>query len=634
MRTSRSRCREPDDFRGTDLDLNDLTAYAEEKYQLAEQHKWADFPGFSVLADPITGKWVALLMRQWDQETGTEKQRCDLKCGQQSMLETPADYLSPPFRMKGRKWLGVSFDERTEPALVFRLFDRALRAGEQRGYTLILEDRPGEYADAWADTPLPAAGALFTDESVPEIPPRILEMMRLYEPGDGSLPQKCKNFYRQGRFMEDYEDDLPWYGEFSRYFPCYHDLNLRQLRGYFTWRTELRRGRVRPVTLSFAYIYLYELLCGIGTSGPEESLEKLREFDAAFLGAGYGDEAMKNNLQRWMPEYAVLHDLPADTIRRCADPAVLARDRALAILRQPEDIADDEVYAALCVFAGGKFSQSPVMAKDAARGRALFAALWRQACRQADVDFFALCFGQMRVHPWNPLSNAVHWEEERHGPAVFELDPCRRYLCRGGIWEEERYDRLSFDERRFQALLHEGDRLFRKHLKTGHTLRVRADESWATPFAEAAIEEDRRAQEEAARPKITIDFSGLAQIRLDAGITRDSLLTEEEKEDGPAPASTAPAPSLPEETAPAPGVFPVGGLDETHRQILSALLRGESVREMIKEKHLMPSVVTDTLNEALFDLIGDNALSCDGTEIRVVEDYREELEENLGGYRQ
>ena len=162
------------------MELDDLTAYAEEKYHLAEQHKWADFPGFSVLADPITGKWIALLMRQWDQETGTELQRCDLKCGQQSMLETKADYLSPPFRMKGRKWLGVCFDERTEPELVFRLFDRALHSGEQRGYTLILEDRPGDCMDAWAESPLPAAGALFTDESVPEIPPRILEMMRLY----------------------------------------------------------------------------------------------------------------------------------------------------------------------------------------------------------------------------------------------------------------------------------------------------------------------------------------------------------------------------------------------------------------------------------------------------------------------
>ena len=50
--------------KGALLELAELTAYAEEKFHIQEQHKWADFPGFSVLSDPDTGKWLALLMRQ------------------------------------------------------------------------------------------------------------------------------------------------------------------------------------------------------------------------------------------------------------------------------------------------------------------------------------------------------------------------------------------------------------------------------------------------------------------------------------------------------------------------------------------------------------------------------------------
>ena len=45
----------------------------------------------------------------------------------------------------------------------------------------------------------------------------------------------------------------------------------------------------------------------------------------------------------------------------------------------------------------------------------------------------------------------------------------------------------------------------------------------------------------------------------------------------------------------------------------------------------MPSVVTDTINEALFDEIGDNVLECDGDEIALVEDYREEVTLILNG---
>ena len=56
------------------MNLAGLTTYAREKYHISEQHKWADFPGFSVLTDPATGKWAALLMRQWDSEAGEQIQ--------------------------------------------------------------------------------------------------------------------------------------------------------------------------------------------------------------------------------------------------------------------------------------------------------------------------------------------------------------------------------------------------------------------------------------------------------------------------------------------------------------------------------------------------------------------------------
>ena len=91
------------------MELAELTAYAEEKFHIQEQHKWADFPGFSVLSDPDTGKWLALLMRQWDSDTGTELQRCDIKCGRQILSEMREPYLTLPFRMKGMKWAGVFF---------------------------------------------------------------------------------------------------------------------------------------------------------------------------------------------------------------------------------------------------------------------------------------------------------------------------------------------------------------------------------------------------------------------------------------------------------------------------------------------------------------------------------------------
>ena len=41
------------------MELSELSAYAREKYGVEEQHKWDEFPGFSVLCHPQTGIWVA-----------------------------------------------------------------------------------------------------------------------------------------------------------------------------------------------------------------------------------------------------------------------------------------------------------------------------------------------------------------------------------------------------------------------------------------------------------------------------------------------------------------------------------------------------------------------------------------------
>lgn len=80
---------------------------------------------------------------------------------------------------------------------------------------------------------------------------------------------------------------------------------------------------------------------------------------------------------------------------------------------------------------------------------------------------------------------------------------------------------------------------------------------------------------------------------------------------------------------PTDSAFPA--LSEPYKQILWNLLHGKSVDAYLRENYLMPSVVADSINEAFFDEIGDNVLECDGDTIAIVEDYREEILQMLGG---
>lgn len=531
-----------------------------------------------------------------------------------------------------------------------------LNMPERQSYTIVLDPIPvpdeqnkgfGYGETVYGETALPFVGER-PELRRPKVPERIREMMKLYEHGDGSYLHKCRNFVRQGRLMEDYEDDAPWTGDVRKYFPTYHDFDVRQLRGYFTWRTGVRKGEYSPIAASLAYLYLYELLCGIGCSSPEDSLEKMRAFETGFLDSGIGDPSMRKNLRRWMLEYAVLHDLPAETARTFADPAMLEKDTALARLRTPENVSDEEVFSALCVFGGNRLAQSPAAADEEGRGKHLFAEVWRFALQkwtEKGKNLFEACFGGQKEFHWYPLSNALYTEDGRHPDIDYILDESRNFRCRGGRWTEERYEELYFDRKRLEELLHEADRAIRRYLKTGRNLQEKPTEAWARPYAEAVLEADRKAALEALKPKITIDLSGLEQIRRAASITRDSLLTEEEKEesrvgcdpalltenDASRPSSetavTKPAPAEAEEE----GQTTFDGLDEAHLTILQTLLRGETAEGQIRSAHLMPALVVDTINEAFYDEIGDNILEYDGNEISLIEDYREDVAAILGG---
>ena len=669
------------------MNLSELTAYAEEKYHIREEQKWDDFRSFSVLTDPETGKWVALMMRQWDYETGNELCRCDIKCGRQILTQINVPYVTNAFRMRGEKWVGVIFDDRTEPEVVFKLFDEAIRIGRAGSYTVVLEERDKEESSG-------AGGRVFRDTLLPleamrgnydksrfrekkeenrkigpqthvsrnnesrSIPARLLEMMQLYEYRSSSFEDKCRNFVRQGKFMEDYEDDAPWNSEVKRYFATYHDLNLNQLRGYFAWRTRVRRGEFHPITMSLAYMYIYELLNMIGIKTPEDAIRKMREFEKGFLDSGIGDRSMRENLHRWIIEFSVLSSSTTEEVLSLIDPVLIERDRQLMVLRKPSEHSDEEMFEALNILTGGKTEKSSAVLKESERGIHLFAEVWRYMAEHYDDlgwDIFDACFGKMRQFPWHPLANAVYMDRENREDTEYKVTECRKFVYKNGEWSEYKYDELYFDKYRIHAIVHEADRQIRRYLRTGHYLREKKGEEWITPYVEAVIEADKAAAEEAAKPKITIDLSGLDKIRRDAQITRDSLLTEDEmREQAPEPEQISeliseqtpdPAPRQEEQSAQLmtqaatesskgeekPAAIEIPSLDDTQAQILLSVMRGEPVAGLIREKALMPSVVTDAINEALFDEIGDNVLTCEGDEITLVEDYREDLELVLEG---
>ncbi len=515
------------------MELSELTSYAEEKYQIREQYKLAGFPGASVLCHPKTSKWIAVLMRQWDGDLGEIVERCDMKCGQDAQEMSSVPYLSAPFKMQGKAWMGVIFDSHTDRAAVLRLFDRAVRSEERPGTaTIVVASQIAPPKNAYRETPLRIDHA-WNDTGIPE---PIQRMLSLYEYCDDLMKEQALNFYRQGKLMENYEDDAPWTGDLRRLYPTYHDMNIRQLRGYFTWRTRLRKGEWQRTSVSMAYVYIYELLNGIGAASPEESLERMLDFERNYIDAGFGDNYIGDNLRRWMLDFAILKAIPADKAIQCADEGMARQDHALAVLRRPDENDDGEVVQALRFMGGPK--AAPMILQQEIH---LAAETWRHALRHYNyngMDLFTACFGEMKEYLWHPLGNAVYYDQLPCGDTEYVLNECRRFHRRNGSWHECCHERMYFKTTLVLELLHQTDLRLRRYLKTGHYLREKSGEEWVLQFVNAVIGEDQRQREEASRPKIDISLDNLEHIREDAIKTRDSLLTEEDLEDAAPEAPT------------------------------------------------------------------------------------------------
>lgn len=613
------------------MELSDLLEYAKNTYHIEEEHKWADWPGFSVLSHPDTGKWIALCMRQWDSETGELLERIDLKCEQSCLREFRAPWLTLPLRMKGYHWVGIAFTHETSETIVRTLFDRAITYGKPRGYTVVLDQNTVPSETVHRDTALPFSGSSYRPDKV-NVPVEITQMRKMNSTLGDLKSVRNKTFYKQAVFMKDYEDDYPWQGDFFHYFSTYRDLNTPQLRGYFSWRTKIRKGIYEPIPLSAAYIYVYELLNGIGAASDEDRLAKIRDFVNQSVKAGIFSQSDFRTVEDWIPALGILLGLSPEIIAKYADDSFLKRDAVLEKLMKPREYSDAEVLEALKFVAGKKLDKSPVLNHE--RGAFLFAEAWRigtETTFDSGNTLFALCFGARGTTRWYPLINAVYYEEHAPKDQDYVLNSMHSLHCRNGIWTQEGYDPRKEQKFLLSAFLHEADCRFRRYLKTGRYLQEKEADAWALPIINAAIQADRKAELEASRPKITIDLSGLEKIRSDALTTQNSLLTETETmPDLPIEAPHTEEPDVPERIE-EPEVNTAIPLDPVYVKILRKLLKDEPVQDMIREQHLMPALIADTVNELFYDEIGDTVLLCEDDRLAVVDDYREDIEQLIGG---
>ena len=281
----------------------------------------------------------------------------------------------------------------------------------------------------------------------------------------------------------------------------------------------------------------------------------------------------------------------------------------------------------------------------------------------------ASLFGEETAMPYTMFASAVFFAPERHEDCEYRLDPIHIYRCQNGFWECMRIHGSRQKSSKLGEMMRACDQRLRLALDPAHPLK----EEKVPKYLAKIIDDEIVAWlswDAAHQPvKIDIDLSQLGHIRSAAAQTREALLIDEEREDGtPVEAEAADsgqpeaepvadaiveavaAPIRQDETdeptisteqfgvvapllAPTPPLAAAAPTDAASElapaatAYLRALLEQNAAQATSAVAHSGQSedMLVDSINEALFDLVGDTVIEFGAAGPQIIEDYEADV---------
>ena len=467
--------------------------------------------------------------------------------------------------------------------------------------------------------------------------PKLIRAMRSLAQVSGSCWQPREEiFLKQARLMEHYEDDFVFEGVVTRYYPTYESLSDAELRGYFAWRTQVRKGRIVPAPLTFALLYAYEILHLIGCRDAADGYGKLMELGFEF---GMMEPTLYTYLPAWVYGYVIYYGLDPEYL---ADSSyyreMKIQDEAIAAVLSRGERPVGEVMGGLCALSSYRLERSKFyrtyttdMGAVIMRVVARVAAYYEKHRKRAfSSDYIGdECRRLTRLFP-GAVFHARSPEEDR----VYTVNPVRSYECAGGAWYVLAYEREVKQAQRLGALLRLIDYRMRECTGFPSIKPPKKTTKWLAKIVDEEIEAFFNEKKAAEARRVHIDLSQLGRIRADAAVTRERLIVAEEEEEAAAPISMPGTGESVSEMLPLAWQESFSGdadvqtsetdalLDAPELHLLRDLLTGAPLSWVRAEGHIV-SVLVDGINEKLYDDFADAVI--EGDPPAVIEDYREEL---------
>jgi len=477
--------------------------------------------------------------------------------------------------------------------------------------------------------------------------------------------ENSKIFYKQGMFMKDFEDDYEEAAAYETYYPSYQMMGYKQLRTYFTWRTKVRKGIVEKTSLSYAFLYIYELLNNIGTDDAQDGFNKLFFFWNDYR---IHDGMIDRYVVKWLKDYYIYYDLPGSfkEFVDCYDLDAYYPDLT--------DSADE--FELFCAVSKYDIKKSVFYTEDRdelIRECFKFALdRVRAAFAEHHADFDKSVFWPVKNMPvWTPFIGAIFYPctEQRDRQVIISSNEA--YICKRNSWAyntalatEGGKQLVGYIMKCMESVLRECVKFKYKITASIHTVNsqvVAALIYAGVEFDEVIETAVKDFYREATKTVVKVDFNSLNRIRQEALVTQEKLIVPEDeivvapifkpekcmeevqecaaadneasyKADAKAGGQQQP------QSVPCEAVAENNSLwsmlwqefNDTEKAAVRQALGGASDMKQFADRHgIMLEVLLDGINEKAMDVIGDSIMD---DEFVIYDDYTEEIKGVVNGY--
>ena len=449
-------------------------------------------------------------------------------------------------------------------------------------------------------------------------------------------------FYRQAKFMEDFSDDYDGDAKFNMYFPYYQNMGYDYLRTYFTWRTKVRNGDMQPTSLSYIYLYIYELLSGIGTTDPIDGLEKL----ITLWNTPYIKVGVEKYLPKWLKDYFVFYDV-TESFSEFVENHKMQKYYSLSLLFDENIENKLELWNNISGYniTNSRFYKDGNEQVLSDCFTAVLKAI-QEFCIKRNTRFEdLLIYSVSRRSPWQPFKHALFGSRVEQSDREIIISDFERYYCKNGQWTANLPIYYSTQKDFVGYIIKKTEACLRQETKYKYKLLAEM-KSGSRPFRELQRPAAKRAELDKVIEKAVADFyrnlnmiavkvdhTNLARIREEALETQEQLIVPEEIETTTSPVPViASARSNPDSVdSPLTLSFADGwkalknALTDVERKALSVALQENSdIKAFANENNIMLEVLADSINEKAADYIGDNLLEIDEDMI-LYDEYRDNI---------